>query len=62
VQKYAVLHCEHFIGRHMGLHLAESLTEILNEWKIERKEVHVVLRDNGPNMGKATNEANLKKC
>ena len=59
-RKYAVLHCEHFTGKHTGLRLAESLTEMLNKWKIERKKVHVVLHDTGPNMVKATNKANLK--
>ena len=60
MRKYAVLHCEHFTGKHTGLRLDESLTEMLNKWKIERKKVHVVLRDNDPNMVKATNEANQK--
>ena len=54
-----LLHCEECPGSHTADNLTAKFEKMLAEWKIDKKRVHVVLRDNARNMTKALDDGNL---
>ncbi|XP_073672246.1 zinc finger BED domain-containing protein 4-like [Paramisgurnus dabryanus] len=58
--KRAVLHAQEFPGSHTGTAIASAFDAMFTEWKIQKENVHVVLRDNARNMVKAMEECGVK--
>ncbi|CAK1553203.1 unnamed protein product [Leptosia nina] len=56
--KHVVLSIKHFEGQHTAMNIAMSLQEIANLWDV-RKNIHIVLHDNGRNIVKAVSGAEL---
>ena len=54
-----LLCCEECPGSHTADNLRAKFDKMLAEWKIDKKRVHVVLRDNARNMTKALDDGNL---
>ncbi len=52
----AVLHAHEFRGSHTANAITNAMEEMLRDWKIDKKKVHVVLRDNAANMRKAMDQ------
>ncbi|KAL0147209.1 hypothetical protein M9458_057486 [Cirrhinus mrigala] len=48
----AVLHAREFRGSHTANAITNAMEEMLRDWKVDKKKVHVVLRDNAANMRK----------
>ena len=59
-RRFAVLHCELFEGSRTGARLADALTHMLADWKIDKTQVHIDLRDSGAYIVKALRNADLK--
>ena len=58
VQKIsAVLHVMALEGSHTGIYIAEKFNDILAGWRIDKKNVHLVLRDDPSNMEQAMKDA-----
>ncbi len=38
---------------HTAEHIQQSMEKMLNNWRIDKQRVHVILRDNAANMKKA---------
>ena len=55
----AILQVQPLEQRHTGEYIAMKLSKILNDWSINKEQVHCVLRDNGSNKVKAMDEACL---
>ena len=56
----AVLQAQELSERHTSEYIAVKITKMLQDWKIDLSQVHVVIRDNGSNMVKAMTEACLQ--
>ncbi|XP_035992599.1 zinc finger BED domain-containing protein 4 [Fundulus heteroclitus] len=54
--KRAVLHAREFRGSHTANAITAAMEHMLLAWKIDKKRVHVVLRDNAANMKKAMDQ------
>lgn len=54
--KRAVLHARDFRGSHTADAITNAMQEMLREWKIDTKKVHVILRDKAANMKKAMDQ------
>lgn len=54
--KSAVLHAREFRGSHTANAITDAMEHMLRTWKIDKKKVHVILRDNAPNMKKAMDQ------
>ena len=54
-----LLHCEECPGSHTADNLRAKFEKMLVEWEIDKKRVHVVLRDNARNMTKALDDGNF---
>lgn len=52
----AVLHAREFRGSHTANAITNAVEEMLRDWTIDKKKVHVVLRDNAANMRKAMDQ------
>lgn len=52
----AVLHAREFRGSHTANAIMNAMEEMLRDWKVDKKKVHVVLRDNAANMRKAMDQ------
>jgi len=46
-------------GSHTGVYICEKFEEMFLNWKINKRRVNVVLRDNASNMEKAMCDVNL---
>ena len=55
----AVLHVTLLEESHTGNYICEKFCQILLTWGINKENVHIVLRDNASNMGRAMRDANL---
>ncbi|XP_036950720.1 zinc finger BED domain-containing protein 4-like [Acanthopagrus latus] len=49
----ATLHAHEFRGSHTAERIQQEIEKMLNNWGIEKKRVHVILRDNAANMKRA---------
>lgn len=56
---HAVLNVVHFPGYHTGEKIAEILRHLLETWKLNENNVHLVVSDNAANMLKGLREGNL---
>lgn len=56
VLQHRVLQMKHFTGSHSGDHIRSVLEELASKWDIA-SHIHLIMRDNGPNMVKAVNES-----
>ena len=54
-----MLSVEELQGSHTGSNICEKFNAMLIEWKIEKENVHLVLRDNASNMDKAMRDAGV---
>ena len=52
----AVLHAREFRGSHTFDTIMDALKQMLCDWQIDKKKVHVILRDNAANMKKAMDQ------
>ncbi|KAK0140436.1 Zinc finger BED domain-containing protein 4 [Merluccius polli] len=52
----AVLHTREFTGSHTADAITNAMEEMLHDWKIDKKKVHVILRDNAANMRTAMDQ------
>lgn len=52
----AVLHAREFRGSHAASAIMHTMGEMLRNWNMDKKKVHVVLRDNAANMKKAMDD------
>ena len=50
VQKVFTLTTKHFPDSHTGINISKVLNEILDEWKINRERVHILVHDNAAKM------------
>ncbi|XP_021959862.1 zinc finger BED domain-containing protein 4 [Folsomia candida] len=57
--RHAVLQCKHFSGEHSGQKISEVILDMLKSWDIPTNKVHTLVRDNGANIVKGLNDANL---
>ena len=55
----AVLHVTALEESHTGSYICTKFNDMLSAWKISKENVHVVLRDNASNMGRAMKDADL---
>ena len=46
-------------GSHTAMRIAETFCDMLEEWKVKKEAVHVVVRDNAANIKKAMTDAQL---
>ncbi|XP_073715900.1 zinc finger BED domain-containing protein 4-like [Misgurnus anguillicaudatus] len=53
VLRRATLHAQEFRGSHTAERIQQSMETMLNNWRIDKQRVHVILRDNAANMKKA---------
>lgn len=53
VLRRATLHVREFRGSHTAERIQQAIEEMLNNWGIDKKRVHVILRDNAANMKRA---------
>ena len=53
----AVLHVMALKGSHIEIYIAKEFNDMLADWKIHKKDVHLVLRDNASNMEQAMKDA-----
>lgn len=51
-----MVHAREFRGSHTANAITNAIEEMLRDWKIDKKRVHVVLRDNAANMKKAMDQ------
>lgn len=49
----ATLHVREFRGSHTAGRIEQAIEDMLNNWGIDKKRVHVILRDNAANMKRA---------
>ncbi|KAH9631329.1 hypothetical protein HF086_007664 [Spodoptera exigua] len=56
VLQHRVLQMKNFVGSHSGDHIRSLLEELASTWDISSL-IHVIVRDNGPNMVKAIRES-----
>lgn len=56
---HAVLNVTHFPGHHTGEKIAEMLRRLLETWKLQENNVHLVVSDNAANMLKGLRDGNL---
>ena len=61
-QSDRLLHCAPFPGSHTGAAISEMITEMLENWSLEKPRVHLVLRDNAANMIAGCREANVSSA
>ncbi|XP_060768344.1 zinc finger BED domain-containing protein 4-like [Neoarius graeffei] len=54
-----LLYCEECPGSHTADNLRAKFEKMMAEWNIDKKRVHVVLRDNARNMTKALDDCNF---
>ena len=54
--KSAVLHAREFRGSHTANAISDAMGHMLRAWNIDKKKVHVILRDNAANMRKAMDQ------
>lgn len=54
--KAAVLHANQFRESHTAKHIQLAIEDMLNKWETDKKQVHVVLRDNARNMNRVMND------
>ncbi|KAI2648014.1 Zinc finger BED domain-containing protein 4 [Labeo rohita] len=52
----AVLHAREFRGSHTANAITNAMEEMLRDWKVDKKKVHVVQRDNAANMRKGLDQ------
>ncbi|KAK7888961.1 hypothetical protein WMY93_024521 [Mugilogobius chulae] len=55
-----VLHANELRGSHAAEHMRRAVEEMLETWKIEKRQVHPILRDNASNMRKAMDEMGVR--
>ena len=58
-QKFAILSCEEFTGKHSGERIAAKFVSVLECWGISKPKIHTVMRDNATNMLKAFRDAEI---
>lgn len=49
-QKVYTLSTKHFPSRHTGVNISETLSQLLEEWKIDDDRLHLIVHDNAANM------------
>ncbi len=54
--KQAVLHANEFRSAHTADNVRQAISDMLQEWGLEKQRVHVILRDNARNMKKAMDD------
>ena len=54
-----VLHMMALEGSHTGIYIAEKFDDMLADWRIGEKNVHLVLKDNASNMEWAMKDADV---
>ncbi|XP_072027833.1 zinc finger BED domain-containing protein 4-like [Amphiura filiformis] len=54
-----ILNASSFEGSHTGAAIAAETERMLNQWEIEKEQVHTILRDNGANVVAGLNLANV---
>ena len=47
---HRVLHCREIEGRHTGLNISANIKDMLQNWRINHNQVHLIVRDNAYNM------------
>ncbi|XP_051809829.1 zinc finger BED domain-containing protein 4-like [Acanthochromis polyacanthus] len=60
VLHHATLHAQDFRGTHTAERIQEAMEKMLQNWGIEKERVHVILRDNAPNMRKAMKDMGVR--
>ena len=58
-QKFAILSCEEFTGKHSGERIAAKFVSVLECWGINKPMIRTVMRDNATNMVKAFRDAEI---
>jgi hypothetical protein len=58
-QMIYTLATKHFPESHTGSNINEILNEILNEWQLQEKQLHLIVRDNAANMAVGTGERHI---
>ena len=56
----AVLHVQKMEGSHTGVSICHTLESMLEDWKISKSRIHMVVADNASNMKKALREGRFK--
>ena len=56
----AVLHAQKIEGSHTGVAICQALESMLENWKISKTRVHMVVADNASNMKKALREGHFE--
>ncbi|XP_050309320.1 zinc finger BED domain-containing protein 4-like [Anthonomus grandis grandis] len=56
---HVVLNCKHFPGSHTGESIKNVFFDMLNMWNINISKVHLMVRDNGANIVKCCNDAEI---
>ena len=56
----AVLHAQKIEGSHTGAAICQALESMLENWKISKSRIHMVVADNASNMKKALREGNFE--
>ena len=56
----AVLHAQKIEGSHTGVAICQALESMLENWKISKSRIHMVVADNASNMKKALREGNFE--
>ena len=49
-QKVYTLSTKYFPSQHTGINISETLSQLLEEWKIGTEHVHLIVHDNAANM------------
>lgn len=60
-RKSAALNVKYFPGSHTGETIGDMLQQLLTNWRMSKK-MHILIRDNGPNIVKAVNDANIQNA
>lgn len=58
-QNHVVLNCNHFPGTHTGELIKNMFFDMLHMWDINISQIHLMVRDNGANIVKGCNDAEI---
>ncbi|CAH1956043.1 unnamed protein product [Acanthoscelides obtectus] len=55
-----VLACRSFPGSHTADNISEMVKLLLEQWKLDKDQIHIILADNAANMKKGLSDARIK--